>query len=460
MAYSRTENGALTLASSGNPHLDLFFNLGAARSNPGKIAELWQAAFRAGPELAVRIALWGRDVRGGAGERAVFREILTQLDGVLTMDDRLFHAIAQVGRADDLFVITRNFGAMASYYKYMIDNSELAGLFAKWAPRQGALANSLRKAWGFATPKQYRKFVVRNSATVEQLMCSQRWYKIDYKTVPSVAAARYNAAFMRNDENRYVEYREALKSGDTKINASAIFPHDVVRAARGYGADHGVIQAQWEALPDFVSNGSAILPMCDVSGSMDTHKVGGSITAMDVSLSLGVYIAERQQGAFKDLVLTFSSEPSFHKLSGSDVLNRIRNLERADWQMSTNIEKAFDLVLKTAVNNNVPAEHMPRYLVVLSDMEFDACTTGETNFTAARSRFERAGYVLPRIVFWNLNSRTNNVPVKAREDGTVLISGFSPAVMKSVLSCEDFNPMSMMYDVVMSERYDVPGWTV
>jgi hypothetical protein len=460
---SYTENGALTNATSGDYHLDLFFNIAASRGNVGKIEPLWSQAWLSDPALAVRIALWARDIRGGAGEREAFRAVLQHLDRYTEFNAALLYKIVDVGRFDDLLVVEKNFGVVATFIKDQIDNSDLSGLAAKWMPRQGATANRLRKAWGFATPKAYRKYLVAHTNVVEQKMCAKDWSDIEYKSVPSVAAARYNAAFARNDAARYAEYKQALTDGSATINASAIFPHDVIRAALGYGADRDVIEAQWQALPDLVKDANAILPLCDVSGSMSIHNVGGSVTAMDVSVALGLYITERQTGPFKNMVLTFSTAPQFHVIHDNTVVDRAHNLRGADWGGSTDIRAAFDHILNLAVANMVPAQDMPKYLVILSDMEFNAADReGEstTNHNALVAKYARAGYDLPKIVYWNLASRTKNVPVTVGATGAVLVSGFSPAIMKAVLSGENFEPLSMMYNVVMNPRYDVPGWTV
>jgi len=456
---SRTENGALTHASSGNALLDLFFNVGAARKNTDKAVEMFHKAREQDPELALRVAMWARDVRGGAGEREVFRAILSDLDKRVRFTESLLEKFAEIGRADDLLTVSNNFDAVAKFYKSKIDNSELSGLFAKWAPRQGPVANKLRKAWGFVSPKAYRKFVVSATDVVEQKMCAKQWDAVTYDHVPSVAMARYNAAFKRNDAVRFDAYKKALENGTAKINASAVFPHDVIRTARGGDASQGVIQAQWNALPDFVKDGSAILPMCDVSGSMEC-KISGSVSAMDVSIALGLYISERQSGPFKDMVLTFSSSPQFHKVYGDTINDRIDDLESANWGMSTNLQVAFDAILKVAKDNKVPADHMPKYLVILSDMEFNSACRDKTNHQAAKAKYEAAGYEMPKVVYWNLNSRTKNVPVTMTANGVALVSGFSPSIMKTVLSADKFDPMSILFDAVMVERYNVEGWTV
>lgn len=459
---SVTENGAATFASSLDTHVDLFFKVGASRGKVPEVLKTFKAAFSENAKLANRIALWARDARGGAGEREIFRAMLKEMPRLDQLN--LIPKIVELGRWDDLGVLVEGTDTLVSetaahFWKTAV--LENHGLAAKWAPRKGDLAIKLRTLWGM-TPKQYRKTLVTATNVVEQKMCAKQWNDIEFSHVPSVAASRYNAAFFRNAAESYKAYKEALVKGETKINASAVFPHDVVRASIGqFGevkVDSDVVDAQWNALPDFLKGkNSDILVMSDVSGSMGCQ-ISGSVTAIHVSIALGLYISERQPGAFRDLVLTFSEKPTFHKVHGKGVTARVNNLAKAHWGMSTNINAAFRLILDTAVKNNVPAAEMPKVLLILSDMEFDYCGKG-TNFQEAQNLYAATGYEMPRVVFWNLNSRSGNVPVRYNQQGVALVSGFSPAILKSILSVEEFTPTQIMLDAIMSPRYDVQGVT-
>lgn len=454
---SVTENGAETFASSLSSHLDLFFQVGASRGKAAEVTNLFKSALKQDEALAVRIALWARDARGGAGEREIFREMIKCMSEAVQL--KLFAKVVELGRWDDLEVLIDSGSApvqvqAANFWKEAVLAGH--GLAAKWAPRKGKLVPKMRGLWAMS-PKQYRKTIVTATNVVEQKMCAKDWDNIEFAHVPSVAAARYNKAFLKNAAEKYAEYKAALVKGETKINASALFPHDVVRG-RTQAVDHDVMNEQWKALPNFLGEKTSdILVMSDVSGSMSCA-VSGSVTAMDVSIALGLYISERQVGAFKDLVLTFSGNPKFHKVQGAGIVERIANLAKADWGMSTDINKAFRLIVDTGVANKVPAAEMPKILLILSDMEFDYCGKG-TNFQAAQALYKEAGYEMPKVVFWNLNSRTKNVPVRAGENGVALVSGFSPAILKSILAAEDFTPEKIMLDAVMSDRYAVAGVT-
>lgn len=341
-----------------------------------------------------------------------------------------------------------------------------ANLAFKWAPREKSAkksdAEALRKTLNMS-PKQYRQFLARNTVVTEQLMCAKEWDKINFSHVPSLASARYQKAFGRNAGQAYAEYLRELQKPETernpkvKINASAVYPYDVVKSVvKGNAA---VADEQWKALPNYVGN-ARIMPMVDVSGSMGSIRYGGSgsVQPIDVAVSLGLYLSEKNTSDFKDMFLTFSGKPKLEILKGT-LSQRVAQLERAHWQMSTNLHAAFDEILKVAVRGNVPAEDMPEMLLILSDMQFNSCTRFDDSAQEMiKRKYAKAGYEVPKIVFWNLSPYGNdNTPVRFDDKGVCHVSGFSPAIMKAVLSVEDledFTPFRVMVKTLMNERYD------
>jgi hypothetical protein len=420
-----TENGAASFKSTLNKNLDLFFKVGASR---GK--DLWndfRAAYAEDKDLAVRIMLWARDARGGAGERQVFRTVLQQLvqDNPIVAR-KILPKVPELGRWDDLKVFMGTpleFDA-ATLWADAIRNGN--GLAAKWAPRKDSKgAKPLRRVAGL-TEQGWRKLVVGATKVVEQKMCAREWSDIEYSHVPSVAAARYQAAFAKHDPAGYEAYRQALVSGEAKVNAAAIFPHDVVKAAlRG---DETVSDAQWKALPDYLEGSEErFLPLVDVSGSMGVQVSPGT-TAMDISVALGMYLAERNTSIFKDEFITFES--------------------------STNLEAALHLILDAAIQHKLTEDDMPTKLLVLSDMQFNSWgVQGDTAFKGIARQYENAGYEMPQVVWWNLADRAGNIPVTENDTGTAMVSGFSPAIMTSLLG-GNLTPVGVMLDAVMKERYD------
>jgi hypothetical protein len=266
----------------------------------------------------------------------------------------------------------------------------------------------------------------------------------------------YMRAFGKRDGDRFTLFIESVKKGDVKINAGAVYPYDIVKNLR-YGSTSGA-DAQWGSLPNYLENNhESMLPVVDVSVSMGCAAGNNpNVTCLDVAISLGLYISERNEGAFKDTFMTFSDRPQLQVLKGS-LSERFSQLARADWDMSTNIERVFTTILESAVRNNVPESEMPSMILILSDMEFNQGTRGNWNKTAQEifeSKYADAGYKMPKIVYWNIQSRNDNFPVKFNDDGAALVSGFSPSLLTNLLSGKDLSPISMMLEIVNAERYE------
>jgi hypothetical protein len=312
------------------------------------------------------------------------------------------------------------------------------------------------------TPKTLRKTLVVLSKTVEQKMCANEWTNIEYSKVPSLAMARYTKAFYKHDLTGFGVYLELLKKGETKVNAGAVYPYDVVKTLEQGVKDLAI--EQWKALPNFMEGSTErILPVVDVSGSMVSGSAGknNNLTCMDVAVSLGLYISERNEGSFKDSFITFSERPQLQKLSGN-LYDRYTQLRAADWGMSTNLESVFELILNQSIKHNVPQSEMPTKILILSDMEFNQATRSDyfnrvkRNISAIqmiREEYENSGYQLPGIIFWNIQSRGDNFPVRFDESGTALISGFSPSILKSILGGKELSPVLIMTETIESERY-------
>lgn len=459
-----TENGMITNSSSLNNCVDMFFKIGAFRSaEDSDVIRTFSLAFNENPITAMKILFWARDIRGGAGERRVFRICIEHLAKSNPESlRRNLHLISEYGRWDDLLIL---FGTALQEDVFDLIKVALGsenGLCAKWMPRKGQIANELRKSMSLS-PKEYRKLLVSLTNVVEQSMCSNKWEDINYSNVPSVAAARYQNAFYRKDQKRYAEYIRLLgmpreeRSEEIKINAQAVYPYDVIKSLNRGNKD--VAKEQWKELPNYMEGSTdMILPVVDVSGSMCAAvSPGSSLDCMGVAVSLGLYISERNEGSFQDHFITFSETPSLQKLSG-DLYERYSQLSESEWGMSTNLEAVFTLILNQALKHNIEESKMPRKLLILSDMEFNECIDEGESLSAMemiRKKYAEAGYSLPSIIFWNLQSRRvgNNLPVRFDESGTALVSGFSPSILKSILGGSNISPIDIMNQTINSERY-------
>jgi len=462
---SRTENGMATHSSSLNLCVDLFFTIGAMRGqDKTRLINTFTKAYGEDALTATKLLFWARDVRGGAGERQIFRDIIIYLAGskhASTLKKNL-GLISEYGRWDDLLLLIGTplekdaLDLIASALK---DGN---GLCAKWMPRPNVKsrekkrwASVLRKHLGL-DPKVYRKMLVEYTNVVEQLMCSKEFGNIQYGKIPSKAMSDYMKAFGRHDYERFSAYLTSVDKGEAKINAGAVYPYDIVKNMR-MGSESGA-NTQWNALPNYLEgNNERLLPMVDVSGSMGCAAGNNAnVSCMNVAISLGLYISERNEGVFKDAFVTFTDRPTLQVVKGT-LSERYRQMSGAVGY-STDLEAAFRMVLEKAVASNVTPEEMPTMILVLSDMEFNCGSVrGMQNKTAHQmisSLYEAAGYTMPKLVYWNIQSRNgNNNPVQFNESGTALVSGFSPALLTNLLAGKDMTPYSMMMNVIGSERY-------
>jgi len=449
-----TENGMVTNSSTLNECVNLFFTIGAMRGqDKERLLSTFSKAFNENPLTALKILFWVRDVRGGAGERQIFRDILKYLvENHPNVVKQNIQAIPHFGRWDDLSVL---FGTKleAEATKMFVDGLIVEnGLCAKWIPRKGVIFNAIRKALK-TTPKNLRNLLVGISNTVEQKMCANQWTNIEYSKTPSLAMGRYTKAFAKHDITGFTEYLEKLKKGETKVNAGAVYPYNVVQTMNQGSWE--LANEQWKSLPNFMEGTTErILPVVDVSGSMGSI-VSGSITCLDVAISLGLYISERNEGVFKDSFITFSEKPELQVLSGT-LKERYEQMSQADWGMNTNLNLVFNLILNQALKHKVLPEDMPSKILIMSDMEFDQATRqSESAIQMIRRQYEESGYSLPQIIFWNIQSRGKNFPVRHDESGTALISGLSPSIVKSVLGGKEMTPVSIMNETINTERYSI-----
>jgi hypothetical protein len=441
---THTENGMRSFKSTLNSCVDFFFAVGGSRGK--NVCNQFLDAYAENKDLAMRMLLWLRDVREGAGERQIFRELIN----TVPLTETFISKIPELGRWDDLLSLINT-----DYKPFVIELIRKAladgtSLCAKWMPRKGLIAKKIRESLKLS-PKAYRKLLVRLTQVVETPMCANDWTEIEYNKVPSLASARYQKAFQRHDPDGYANYIERLEAGKTTINAGAVYPYDIVKSIE-HGNDK-VANQQWLALPNWIREDTSFLPIVDVSGSMDNFIGNSNITALEVAISLGLYVAERCRGIFKNQLITFSESPAMCCVQGTlpERLQKVRNM---NWSMNTNIEKVFNIILEAAVYHKLAEDQMPEMIIIFSDMQFDACVKGYSALSMIDAKYKTAGYIRPKIVFWNLCNRAGNIPATVDSCGTALVSGFSPSLMKSILACEDFTPIGVMRKTICIDRYN------
>ncbi|MBR1591688.1 MAG: DUF2828 family protein [Ruminococcus sp.] len=476
-----TENGALTHMTSGKSCLDLFFRAGAMRGQDERtIYECFRRAFQESPEAAMKILFFARDIRGGLGERRFFRIVMKQLtydapDAV----ERNLPYIAEYGRYDDLLPLIETHCSQ-SVYKLIksqleediadMKENKSVSLLAKWLPSVNASSAETRKLGMKIAEKlgmtntEYRKTLsaLRKHIDIIENYLREVDYSFDYSKQPSGAMFKYRNAFIRNDGERYGEYINLVLEGREKLNASTLYPYQIVRrivSSRFYSNEKLTneeklsLDASWKSLPDYENNENAIA-IIDGSGSM-TCDCGG-VSPIDVALSLGIYFAEHSTGPFADHFITFSENPRLVEIKGNDITEKVNNCLKYNEIANTDLEAVFDLILRTAVKNKLTQDKLPAKLYIISDMEFDYCIYGGNNMTmfeAMRQKYAQYGYKLPDIVFWNVCSHGRNIPVEFSETGAALVSGFSPVIFNMVMG-EAISPEYIMNKIIFSERYE------
>ena len=467
-----TENGAATLRTTGSDCLDLFATIGALRNaEEQEIIVRFSRAYAEDRDLAMKMLFYSRDVRGGLGERRVFRTILKHLaDAQPESVRKNLHYVSEYGRWDDLMVL---FGTVCEKDAVNVirkqlmqdlealERDENVSLLAKWLPSVNTsnaetVKNGKRmaKALGM-TDMKYRKTLslLRNRIRIIENNLRQKDYTFEYSAQPSRAMLKYRKAFRRNDEERYTAFLNRVAKGEETLHTGTLYPYDVVEKAlqfNGSDAERKALDVTWNALEDYAPQGNALC-VIDGSGSMYW---GGTPIPATIALSLGMYFAEHCTGEFHNHFITFSHTPQLVEIKGQDLVEKVLYCESFNEVANTDIEKVFRLILSAAVKNALPQEELPETLYFISDMEFDGavCNAETTNFEHAKKLFEDYGYKLPQVVFWNVQSRNRQQPVSMNEQGVILVSGCTPRIFSMVANGK-FNPIELMKEVLLSDRY-------
>lgn len=478
---TKTENGAATYCSTGSECLDLFATIGALRRrDEAEIINRFIRAYTESPDSAMKLLFFSRDIRGGLGERRVFRVIFRWLawnepESVV----KNLEYVSEYGRFDDLISLMdtpcekKMLSVLRKQFNADVEasaNGQPVSLLAKWLPSVNASSpesvragKRIAKAFGLSD-REYRKALsaLRARIRIIENNLREKNYSFDYEKQPSRAMLKYKKAFIRNDRERYSKFIEAVNSGRTVLHADNVAPYELVEpylseyyAGRSFmreitPEEKDILNATWSSLPDFGGNENS-LAVIDTSGSMYCE---GNPMPASVALSLGLYFAEHNKGAFRNHFIEFSARPQLIEIKGDTFADRLRYVASFNEIANTNLQAVFDLILNAAINNNVPQSELPTKLIIISDMEFDHCVENAslTNFEQAKSQFRAHGYQLPEIVFWNVASRNRQQPVTQNERGVALVSGATPRLF-TMIAGGIISPYAFMNDILNSDRY-------
>ena len=501
----RTANGAISCSpSSMDPRVLLFFKLvRTAVDSPNFekwIAQSWSKS----PSDTLKILMHGRDCRGGKGDRDPFFQAINLLvkQGDESVERAVLsnlHLLKDYGRFLDLIeldALCSNVHLTNTVVKIMADqviedkaaletgDYHNLSLVAKWIPSENAkwdrktrlldhiipvVFSNVESVANFHKDKKTRNYFYKRWRTeyitplrtvlkiVERHMCLDEWDQIKFSAVPSRAMLKLRKAFKKHTPELFEQWLLELKTGKSKVNAKQLDPHELVSQYLTKHIDEDpVIEAQWTALVQSVKDkgqlkGALALP--DVSGSMDGQP-------MEIAIALGLLISSVAAEPFKGALLPFSTKPTFFDLDVTDTLHKnVAKVAQMEWQGSTDLQAAFRQILTRAIQHKVAKENMPTTLYIISDMQFnEADNKYMTNYQSLKVQYEQAGYDIPSIVFWNVNSSVSiadEIPINnVNEANVALVSGFSPSLLQFIMNCKDLTPYNLMRSVIDSERYD------
>ena len=482
-----TTNGAVAYKTTGSALLDLNNSVPLLRNkaieylSSGNLIALdtiyymFKKSIQEDANYTIKWLMYLRDIKGGLGERSSYRLILTEIANNVP---ELIFALLQskqlqvLGRFDDLIYVwdtttnkdSKNY--IFNYVKYQLSedilhnkNDESVSLLAKWLPSENTtsrktrqLATRFRKALEMSS-KSYRRMLStlrKNIDVVERKMSNNQWGEINYQGVTSKANLIYRNAFMRHDEERRSEYLEDLSNGDVKINAGKMYLYDIISKYKNkwdVEADE-TLEALWDA-QEVPKDYNDILVVRDGSGSMTTSAFGTSVSVLDIADALTIYATQHNKSEYyKDKFITFSSKPEIVDLSTCNTLrDKLSVLDGYDDWSTTNVESVFDLILDTSVKNKVDAKDLPSTVLVVSDMQFNSAMgtnfNNDTLFEKIAKKFESVGYKLPKLVFWNVASYNDTVPLQKNDNGLVIMSGFSKNNIDMILH-DNLDPLEVL----------------
>lgn len=473
-----TENGDKAFSTSGSYCLDYYALIGGMRHNYSQIIPMFVKAFNEDRLIAIKLLFYSRDIRGGLGERNTFRMILNYLGNFYPeIAIQLLEYIPEYGRYDDLFVLltTPVKKEVIAYVKKQLEedierkkNGKSISLLAKWMPsintssaETRALANKICDYLGMSQ-KDYRKMLsyLREGIIIENNL-REKDYTFSYESVPSVASHKYIEAFIRNDKERYDDFIGKVKRGEAKIHTGALYPYQVVQKCMDVcnlkDAEEVVsvkesLDATWKSFARNVYTENTIV-VRDGSASM-TLNYPNCPVPLNIATSLAILFSEQLSEPFKNSFITFSSKPRLVTLNENDsIFDKVMFTRKYNDCANTNISNVYNLILKIAVSNKVPKEDMIKKILIISDMEFDACADGMSTYESFKQRYEMCGYDFPELVFWNVAARNVHLPVQMNEKNVKLVSGASDKILDMVMKGLSKTPYDFMLEAL--EKYSV-----
>lgn len=489
---TKTTNGALCYSTTGNYLVDINFSVSKFRNMLNNKESLWEMFYPAlmqNPRYALKWLLYLRDIRYGIGERDAFRDLLYNLIVNTKVDSYFIKTcnIQEYGRYDDLIDIyfrlyddkklskikrinnIKNIIIDIIKEQLLLDlanskNNRSVSLLAKWMPTESTSSLKNRRRAKILmnklnySPKRYRQILVllrKKIDIVEAKMSTNNWDKIIYENVPSKANLLYSRAFINHDSERRLKYIDDLSNNKTKINSKALFLHEIVSKYKKEYERNEVLESMWKNIPK-PDNFSDTLVVRDGSGSMWLRLPNSTSTILDVANALTIYCSENNK-TFKNKFITFSQRAEIVDLTScTNLYEKLKKLDGYYDYSNTDIANVFNLILKTAIKEKLSKEDLPKNILIVSDMQFDEVNSYDIDslFEIINKKYKKAGYEMPKLIFWNVSYYDNTIPMKNNKNGLILLSGYSTSLMRMVCSTE-LDPFKALREILNNKRYSI-----
>ena len=485
---ARTWNDAVSNATTGNLCLDYFAKSGSFRGrSQDEVNASMGSIFGENEELAMRLVLYNRmvtrktaltdkkvteKVQKGQGQRDEFIKSLIWLENNRpSLLEKNAWLIPVVGCWKDLWYDSASSG-LYHYLKTTIafplireglEDSYMRGLIAKYLPKIRSQSNvkNARHArlngWAKGlcsylgwTERQYRKFKSNPQNSAHQFqrhMCESRWDKLNFSSVPGKAL--FNLTSRRGkDKKTSVErhgqerrYMDWLRKQPTAKFTGYVY--ELYRAAYSIRtpAQTMTLNKQFKQLLSLADTSSdlvkgGVLCALDTSASMTWFHFGPSkVMPIEICLSLGIYFSSLLKGAFSENVVMFATYSQMLRLRG-EFCDKVDQLRSKVVGGSTNFQSVIDEIVRVRRKNpDIPISDYPKTLLVVSDMQFNPAGNEQTNYEVATQKLADVGLPPMRYIWWNVNGRynANEFASTMNDEGTVLISGFDPTIVDTLL---------------------------
>lgn len=474
---TETDNGAVTNKSSLNDLVDLFYTIGLKYNPKSDFEKKIVRSYKESPDMTLRTLMYGRDILKGTARRDTFINGVKILVGKKLLSTNMLlkllrHNVSNgIGYYKDWINLyneienkqfrNQTITEFASICK-RIANGKIEVPFyernlLKWMPRSGSIFNLTRSRLKM-NPKQFRKLLT-SQPTVEQLLCGRKFDEVDFSKVPGKAMTLYKKAFSKRMPERFVEYLQSLVKTSTtdklvtKMNVNTM---SVDQLSYANGNSESYVEAVFAQMKNnLMDKDLSAIVVADTSYSMMQYN-GPKVTLRDMAVAMAALFGSLLKGPFHNTCMSFSQNAYFHRWEDSTPFKDIQRQVATGDCSNTDVQKVFNLILNTGIDNQLADEDMPKMVILVSDMQFDQTANGWDNIKLMRKKFEDAGYTVPTVVFWNMSSEYKNTPLKGFEHG-ILMSGYSQNLWDTLVSqeLENYSPINYVKSVLSNERYSI-----